>query len=58
MSKDDDYTNILLEQISDQNKAVLEAVGQMQDKVEKLATKEDLAKVEQKVDIIQAAWFG
>lgn len=30
MSKDNDYTNILLKQILDQNKAVLEAVGSMQ----------------------------
>jgi hypothetical protein len=55
MTKDDDYTNVLLEQIRDQNKAVLEAVGQVQERVELLATKEDLRQLETKVDTIQAA---
>lgn len=54
MSKDDDYVAIMLEEIRDQNKAVLEAVGQIQDKVKTLATKDGLDNVEVKVDTIQA----
>ncbi len=34
---------------------MLEAVGQLQDKVETLATKDDLARLETKVDIIETA---
>jgi hypothetical protein len=49
------YTNVLLEEIRDQNKVVLEAVGSVQDKIETLASKEDLKRVEAKVDIIQTA---
>jgi cell division protein FtsL len=55
MSKDDVYTNVLLEQIRDQSKAVLEAVGQIQDKVKTLATQESLDRLETKADTIQAA---
>ena len=55
MTKDDEYTNIILEEIRDQNKAVLEAVGQMQDKMDTLVTKEDLARIDTKVDTIATA---
>ena len=57
MSEDKEYTNILLEKIADQNKVVVEAVGQIQDTIKTLATKEDLARVESKVDTIQAAFI-
>ena len=55
MTKKSDYTDILLEEIRDQNNAVLEAVTQLQDKAHKLATKDDLFRVESKVDTIQTA---
>lgn len=55
MTKDDEHTNIILEEIRDQNKALVEAVGQMQEKMETLASKEDVARLETKVDTIQAA---
>lgn len=44
----------MLEQIHDQNKAVLEAVGQMQAKMETLATKDDLQVVADNVKTIKA----
>ena len=55
MSKDDNYVGIALEDIRDQNKAVLEAVGQLQEKVNTLSSKDDLKRLEVKVDTIQAA---
>ena len=42
MSKENDYVAVLLENIRDQNKAVLESVVQIQDTVKTLAAKEDL----------------
>lgn len=55
MSNDSNYTGIILEEIRDQNKAVIEAVGQMQDTMKTLATQENLDRVETKVDTIQFA---
>jgi len=55
MSKEDDYVAVLLEDIRDQNKAVLESVVQIQDTVKTLATKEGLSAIEAKVDTIQKA---
>jgi len=55
MSKEDDYVAVLLEDIRDQNKAVLESVVQIQDTVKTLAAKEDLKAIETKVDTIQKA---
>lgn len=56
MSDNDNYMGILLEEIRDQNKAVLEAVGDMQQDVRKIpAMQEQLDRVETKVDTIQAA---
>ena len=55
MRSDSDYTGILLEEIRDQNGAVLEAVGQMQDTIKTLATQANLDRVETKVDAIQFA---
>lgn len=55
MSQDDNYTNILLEEIHGQNKAVIEAVGQMQDKMKTLATQESLDELDTKVTTIQRA---
>jgi len=53
MSKDDDYTNVLLEQIRDQNKAVLEGVGQIQSQMNTLATKAELQAVADDVKTIK-----
>lgn len=55
MSRQDNYTNVLLEEIRDQNKLVVEAVGQIQDKIETLATQESLDRLETKVNTIQIA---
>jgi len=55
MSKEDDYVAVLLEDIRDQNKAVLESVVRIQDTVKTLAAKEDLKAIETKVDTIQKA---
>ena len=55
MSKDDNYTNVLLEEIRGQNKLMVEAVGQLQDTVKTLATKEELAEVKADVKVIKAA---
>jgi hypothetical protein len=55
MKNDDKYTGIILEEIRDQNRAVLEGVGQIQETVKTLATQESLNRLEQKVDTIQFA---
>lgn len=55
MSHDDNYTAVILEEIRNQNKAVLEAVGQMQDKMNTLATQESLDTLSGKVETIQKA---
>lgn len=52
---DDNYTNIMLEEISGQNKAVLEVVGQMRDKMDILATKDELQAVADDVKVIKSA---
>lgn len=55
MSKDENtYVGIILEEIRDQNKAVLEAVGGMQDKMRSLATKEEVENLAEDVKIIKA----
>lgn len=50
-----DYTGIILEEIRDQYKVVIEAVGTIQETMKTLATKDDLHRVEKKVDTIQFA---
>lgn len=55
MSQDDSYTVILLEEIRDQNKAVLESVGQTQDKIATLTTQESLDALDAKVTTIEKA---
>lgn len=55
MSQDDNYTAVLLEEIRDQNKAVLESVGQIQEKMNTLATQESLDELDAKVTTIQKA---
>lgn len=55
MSNDTEYTNLILEEIRGQNKVVIEAVGQMQEKIETLATQESLDRLAVKVNTIEAA---
>jgi hypothetical protein len=55
MNADKDYTNVLLEQLRGQNKAVLEAVGYIQDSVKTLATQESLNELATTVNTIQSA---
>lgn len=55
MSNDSDYMGIILEEIRDQYKFVIEAVGQVQDTMKTLATQENLDRVETKVDTIKLA---
>ena len=55
-SSDDNYVGLLLEQIRDQNKAVLEAVGDMQHKVAVLpAMQQDIAELKQDMKVVKAA---
>jgi hypothetical protein len=51
----DEYTNILLEEIRDQNRAVLEVVGTMQERLEQTALQSDLEEVKQDVKTGNAA---
>jgi hypothetical protein len=51
----DDYIGLLLEEIRDQNKAVLEAVGDMQSKVSNLPTRDEFVELKQDVKVIKAA---
>lgn len=51
----DNYMGILLEEIRDQNKVVLEAVGQIQDTMKTLATKDELRAVAEDVKTIKSA---
>jgi hypothetical protein len=53
---DVNHLSVLMEQVVDQNKAVLEAVGDMQQKVALLPTmQQDIAELKQDVKIIKAA---
>lgn len=55
MSKDDDYTNIILEEIRDQNKAVLEAVGGIREELERVPKREEFDDLKQDVKVIKDA---
>ncbi|HVW23358.1 MAG TPA: hypothetical protein VHB51_02670 [Candidatus Saccharimonadales bacterium] len=50
-----DYIGILLEEIRDQNRAVLEAVGMIQAKIETLATKDEMKVVADDVVMLKFA---
>ncbi len=55
-NSDDNYIGVLLEDIRDQNKAVLEAVGDIQKQVAELPTmKEDIKELKDDMKIIKAA---
>ncbi len=56
MSTDDtSYVSVLLEEIRDQNKAVLEAVGDIKQKVDTLPTRDECNEVKQDIKVIKAA---
>lgn len=52
--KDDDYIGILLEDIRVQNKAVLEAVGDMRKELKRVPKREEFEELKQDVKIIKA----
>jgi uncharacterized protein YhaN len=52
---DVNHLSVLMEQVVDQNKAVLEAVGDIQRKVAGLPTRDEFAELKQDVRIIKAA---
>lgn len=54
MTKGIDYVATLLEDMNDKFDGVVEAVGQLQDTVKTLATKDELAEVKADVQIIKA----
>lgn len=49
------YVAVLLEEMRDQNRAVLEAVGDMQEKMSMLPTREEFNEVKDDIKIIKAA---
>jgi predicted nucleic acid-binding Zn-ribbon protein len=51
---DDNYNSILLEEIRDQNKAVLEAVGSLQRQVKLLPTRDEFNEVKTDIKAIKA----
>jgi peptidoglycan hydrolase CwlO-like protein len=52
----DNYTAIILEEIRDQNKAVLEAVGDIQKQVSKITTmEENITEIKTDIKVIKAA---
>jgi hypothetical protein len=55
MSESDNYIGIMLEEIRDQNRAVLEAVGQMQDDIKHLPTRDEFTALADDVKTIKAA---
>jgi len=55
MAKDDEYTNIILEEIRDQNKAVLEVVGGMREELERVPKREEFEDLKEDVKVIKAA---
>jgi hypothetical protein len=55
MSKDDNHLVALLEDMNGKLDTVVEAVGQLQDKVDTLSTRDEFNRLETKVDTIEAA---
>ncbi len=55
-NSDDNYIGVLLEEIRDQNKAVLEAVGDMQKQVAEIpAIKRDIGELKDDMKVVKAA---
>lgn len=52
---DDNYLGILLEEIRDQNKAVLETVGDMRAELKKVPKRDEFDELKQDVKVIKAA---
>ncbi len=52
---DVNHLSVLMEQVVDQNKAVLEAVGDIQAKVANLPTRDEFNELKQDVRVIKAA---
>lgn len=50
----DDYMTVMLEAIRDQNNAVLEAVGDIKNKVAGLPTREELNELKSDIKVIKA----
>lgn len=56
MSDDNNYFGVILEEIRDQNKRVLEVVGNMQKQVNKIpGVEEDLQEIKTDIKVIKAA---
>jgi len=56
MANDDNYVAVLLEEIRDQNKAVLEAVGDLQKNVSKIPViEETVDELKQDMKVVKAA---
>lgn len=55
MSKDENYTNVILEEMNGKFDLLVEAVGTVQEKLETLALKKDLTEVKEDVKMIRAA---
>lgn len=55
MSKSDDYTNVILEDINSKFDVIADAVGQVQKKMKDLAKQTDLEEVRADVKTIKAA---
>ena len=55
MSKDKNYTNVILEEMNGKFALLVEAVGTVQEKLETLALKKDLTEVKEDVRMIRAA---
>lgn len=55
MSNEKDYTDVLLEEVIGQNKAVLEIVGSMQVEMKSLAKQKDLEEVKTDLKTVKAA---
>jgi Tfp pilus assembly protein PilO len=51
--RDDDYEGALLEEIKDQNKAVLEAVGMIKEQVKQLPTRDEFNALKEDVRTIK-----
>lgn len=52
---DTQYLSVLIEEIRDQNRAVLESVGQMQETMRLIATRAELQEVATDVKVVRAA---
>ena len=55
MSKDKDYTNVLLEEMNSKFDILIEVVGGMKDEMKTLAKQSDLDEVKADVKVIKAA---